>query len=244
MNSTPFRSDNKHDETGDSSTDGHDFQALILDCDGVMVDSEPLSCGAWNVVFSKEFNIDIGTDYSQILGKNGSDAATYYLERHGIPISAELVRRLVQLKERTYFDLARGSLKPMKGIRQVIQQARKRGWPVAVASSGTMKKIEFNLKQVGLYDLVDVIVGAEGKIRGKPFPDVFLEAAIRIGADPCRCVVIEDTPSGISSAKKAGMFVIALAKTFATRELHEADAIINDLSEVDFDKLRQNETMK
>ncbi len=237
MTSSLSRSDDSRNQVKDKSTSSNDFQALILDCDGVMVDSEPLSCGAWNVVFYNEFNIDVGTDYSQILGKNGPDAATYYLEKHGLPVSQELVKRLVQRKEETYFRIAKERLKPMPGIRHVIQQARTRKWVVGVASSGTRKKIEFNLREAGLYDLVDIIVGAEGSVRGKPFPDVFLEAANKLRVEPSRCVVIEDTPSGISAAKRAKMFVIALVGTLDAHDLHEADMVVHNLSEINFDEI-------
>ncbi len=230
-NDPDFR--NKHKSNKDSNTEHERFQALVLDCDGVMVDSEPLSCGAWNVVFYKEFKIDIGTDYSGILGKNSADAAIYYLEKHGIPITEDLVETLIRLKEKTYFELARGKLRPINGIKQLISQAREKKWPVGVASSGTIKKITFNLKEAGLYDLVDVIVGAEGENRGKPFPDVFLEVAKKMQVKPSRCIAIEDTPAGIKSAKKAGMFVIALAKTFPPGKLLSADKIVKDLMEID-----------
>jgi len=226
--------DEKDDAYSVDSIDEKDYEALILDCDGVMVDSEYFSCTAWNVVFFREFQIDIGDNYEEILGKNSEDTIKHYLLLYGIPINKELINRLKETKEKVYFEIANNKLQTKPGIIELIQQARDLGLKVGVASSGTKKKILFNLEQTGLRYAVDVIVGAEGEIRGKPFPDVFLTTAKKLGVRPDKCIVVEDTPAGIKAAKRAGMFVIGLAGTFPAEELKlTADLVVNSLEEID-----------
>ena len=152
------------------------FSALILDCDGVIVDSEPFSCGAWNVVFRNEYGIDdIGDEYAPILGKTSRDAATYYLEKCGLEVNEIVIQRISKLKEQTYFDLAKNNLKRIEGVDNIIDQARKRGWKVGVASSGSLTKIRFNLEQVDLLHSFDAIAESREGLRGKPYPDIFLD---------------------------------------------------------------------
>ena len=99
------------------------FKALILDCDGVIVDSEPLSCGAWNVLFQKEYKLDIGTNYEAILGGNTRDAAQYYLKKHNLEINDEIIEKLCALKEKTYLEQTIVSLEnEIKAIKERLQE--------------------------------------------------------------------------------------------------------------------------
>lgn len=213
-------------------------RALVLDCDGVIVDSEPLSCGAWNIIFEREFGIDIGTNYEGILGGNSKNAVLYYSNSHNLNISESEIVRLSILKEKIYLDTAKNKLKPVKGIFDVIKQAQSMRWGIAVASSGTLSKIEFNLQQVGLNEGFHYISGSTKDVRGKPFPDIYLQAAKGLSIDPKLCIVIEDTPSGIKAAKKAGMYVIALATTFTSDRLGQADIIVNCLDQIELENIK------
>ncbi|MFX0210277.1 MAG: HAD family hydrolase, partial [Candidatus Hodarchaeota archaeon] len=197
------------------------FKALILDCDGVIVDSELLSCGAWNVLFQREYNIDIGTNYEAILGGNTRDAARYYLKKHDLELTDETIENLCTLKEQTYLELAKDKLRPIKGVERIVEQARQLGWKIGVASSGILSKIEFSLTQVGFQNRFDAISGMREGLRGKPFPDIFLETAIKLTTDPKECIVIEDTPKGIMAGKQASMSVIGITTTFPKKILKQ-----------------------
>lgn len=213
-------------------TNDLEFSALILDCDGVIVDSESMSCGAWNLVFKREYNVEIGTNYDAILGTNTISAAKYYLGKYNIKLSDPLITRICALKEEAYLELATGNLNPISGIENIIQDARLLDWKVAVASSGIRSKIEFSLKQVKLGGQFDVIVGFQDGMRGKPFPDIFLEAAHQINVNPKQCIVVEDTPNGILAAKRAGMYVIGITSTYSEKKLEKADFVISSFSEL------------
>jgi len=213
-------------------------RALILDCDGVIVNSEPLSCGAWNVVFEREFGIDVGTDYQAILGGSTRAAVLHYLRKHDIPVTGERVAILSSLKEQVYLELAEGNLDPVEGVDSVIDQARNLGWKVGVASSGIPDKIRFSLEQVNLQDRFDVIVGSRPDLRGKPNPDIFLEAAKQLSVEPEQCVVVEDTPKGIQAASRAKMFVTGITTTFTAEQLIQADLVISSFSELSLQSLK------
>lgn len=210
-----------------------EIEALILDCDGVIVDSEPLSCRAWNVVFESEYNINIGTGYEEILGTNTRYATEFYLKKNDLQISESILSRIGVLKEEAYIKLADGTLRSVHGIEKIIKDARSLGWKIAVASSGTKSKIQFSLKQVGLDGQFDALVGTNDKLRGKPYPDIFLESASQIGINPSQCLVIEDTTNGIKAAKRAKMYVIAITTTFPKSKLKNADLTIRTYSDLD-----------
>ncbi|MCG3219730.1 MAG: HAD family phosphatase [Candidatus Heimdallarchaeota archaeon] len=208
------------------------FKALILDCDGVIVDSEKYSCGAWNVVFDKYYNIDIGTNYDGIIGLNTRDAVHYYGKKYNLTFSEETILELGTFKAQTYFDLAGGKLEIIPGIEEIIKQAHDLEWPIIVASSGTIEKITFNLEQVNLIDHFVGMVSSQEVKRGKPFPDLFLEAAKRISHLPSECIVIEDSTPGIEGAMKSGTFTVAITTSFPREELLMADKVIDDYSEL------------
>ncbi|MHA1910330.1 MAG: HAD family hydrolase [Candidatus Kariarchaeaceae archaeon] len=213
------------------------FKALILDCDGVIVDSEKYSCGAWNVVFKKYYNIDIGTNYDDIIGFNTRDAALYYRKKHNLTFSEETILELGSFKAKTYFDLARGKLEVIPGIDDIISQAHALNWPIIVASSGSIEKITFNLEEANLSDHFVGIVSSQEVKRGKPFPDLFLEAAKRISFHPSECVVIEDSVPGIEGAKESGAFTIAISTSFPKEDLFLADKVIDYFSELKLSSL-------
>ena len=209
------------------------FEGLIFDCDGVLVDSEPFSCGTWNVIFEEQYNIDIGTNYNAILGKNLRDAAEYYSKKYNLPYDNETLKKLAQLKEDTYYRIAEGKLHPIPGVNRIIQDAINLNLKIAVASSGSINKINFNLSQAGLNDKFKNIISADDVKYAKPAPDIFLEAMNRLGIEPEKCIIIEDSLSGIKAAKLSGAFTIGLATTFLVENLYEADLIIKNYDELD-----------
>ena len=209
------------------------FEGLIFDCDGVLVDSEPFSCGTWNVIFEEQYKIDIGTDYNAILGKKLLDTAEYYSKKYNLPCDIDTLKKLAQLKEDTYYRIAEGKLNPIPGVIQIIQDAKNLNLKIAVASSGSINKIDFNLSQAGLNKEFRNIVSADDVEHAKPAPDIFIEAMNRIGIEPKKCIIIEDSLSGIKAAKLSGAFTIVIGTTFPVKKLDEADLIIEDYDKLD-----------
>jgi HAD superfamily hydrolase (TIGR01509 family) len=179
---------------------------IIFDCDGVLVDSEPISIAVLREVIAGEGHaIDEADAYRLFLGRSMSTIRETLVARFGLDFTdvhlAEIRRQL--------FERFRAELKAIEGIREAILALPN---PRCVASSSKPERIRFSLELVGLLDLLEPnIYSATMVERGKPAPDLFLHAAASMGVDPGDCVVIEDSPAGIRAAKAAGMRVFAFA---------------------------------
>jgi HAD superfamily hydrolase (TIGR01509 family) len=117
-------------------------------------------------------------------------------------------------KEGLYRELSRGRLSPMNGLQRLIDQLAEDGIPMALATSAPKLNVTHTLAELGLSDAFSIIVRGDEVARGKPAPDVFIEAARRLGVEPGDCLVFEDAPMGIEAAQAAGMRVVALTTSF------------------------------
>lgn len=177
-----------------------DFGGYIFDCDGTLADTMPIHYRAWCEAMEA-----LGGQFPEELFYGwGGKPALYIVEelndRFGLsldPVST------VHLKEAAFLRNLPG-VKPVGPVldfaRSVATQA-----PLAVASGGHHELVDATLAALGITDLFAAVVCAEDYARGKPAPDPFLEAARQIGVPPADCLVFEDSPTGIESAKAAGM---------------------------------------
>ncbi len=178
------------------------IELLIFDCDGVLVDSELMSCRAHADTLTRHgYPITPDQVLDRFLGVSDREAR--------LKVEAELGRRLpddfeLQVKQATLQFYA-GDL---RGISHVGEAIAAIGLPACVASSGTPEKIRHGLTCAGLFDLLTPNIFSAVQVRrGKPAPDLFLFAAEKMRASPDRCVVIEDSVPGITGARAAGMTV-------------------------------------
>lgn len=207
------------------------IEAVVFDMDGVIVDSEQV----WDDV-REEYVRETGGTYTasatrDMMGMSSVEWSRYMAAELGIPgspqeINAEIVRRM----------LARyGEAPPLiDGAVGAVRMAASR-WPLAIASSSNPELIEVVLRAAELRELFPVTVSSQEVARGKPAPDVYLEAASRLAVEPGRCVAVEDSHNGIRSAKAAGMRVVAVPNPhFPPDEdaLARADAIVRTVGEL------------
>lgn len=180
---------------------------VIFDCDGVLVDSEPISIEVLVASFARAgVLIDEAGAYRRFLGRSLSTVIAAAREEFGLDMNEAFLERLRQ----DLFARFRADLRPIPGIIEALEalQAHDIGW--CVASSSHMERIRLSLTVTGLIDRFDPnIFSAAMVTRGKPAPDLFLHAAERMGRTPSDCIVIEDSPAGIEAAKAAGMTVFA-----------------------------------
>ncbi|MGO4387231.1 HAD family hydrolase [Microvirga sp. 2YAF29] len=175
---------------------------LIFDCDGVLVDSEPLACQVDVDVLG-----DLGLHYTadeiarQFVGKSMKDMIARIEVDHGRALPSDFAERI----NRALFARFETDLKPIAGVREAILSLPH---PRCVASSSVPERIALSLRVTGLADLFGNIFSATQVARGKPAPDLFLFASERMGAHPDDCLVIEDSPAGVQAAVAAGMRVI------------------------------------
>ena len=175
---------------------------LIFDCDGVLVDSEPLSCQVDADVLTA-----LGLPYTadeiarEFVGKSMKDMIARIEADHGCTLPSDFAEQI----NRALFARFETDLKPIAGVREAILSLPCRR---CVASSSEPERIALSLRVTGLADVFDDIFSATQVARGKPAPDLFLFAADRMGTKPEECLVVEDSPAGVQAARAAGMRVI------------------------------------
>ncbi len=193
---------------------------ILFDCDGVLVDSENLSCGAWLPVLAKRGIHSQLADIEAFIGQSDSAVLKHFSQLTGLALSHDLVAE----KENEYFAQARGLLQTFAGIETALQTLAHSAVPLAVASSGRPHKIRFSLEQVDLLHYFPTLCSAVEVQRGKPAPDLFLLAAERVHLPPDRCIVVEDSIFGIQAARAAGMHALGFSSSHSAATLLEAGA--------------------
>ncbi len=182
--------------------------AVIFDLDGTLVDSEPAYHEASRRLLARYGITDFTwEDHTRFIGIGTRETLTTLREEHGIDAPVE---ELLAGKNRLYLELARTSVRAFPGMLVLVERLRAAGVPMAVASGSSRAAIDAVLAGAGLDALLPVRVSAEEVARGKPEPDVFLEAAERLGVEPGRCAVVEDAPPGAEAAHRAGMRCVAV----------------------------------
>jgi HAD superfamily hydrolase (TIGR01509 family) len=177
---------------------------VIFDCDGVLVDSEPISIAVLLDMIAKSgTSLSEDEAYEMFLGRSMTTISKILHEDYGFATSdADLEDMRANLYARFREDL-----KPIPGIAETLNHL---ALPRCVASSSQPERIRLSLKLTGLLDLLEPNIFSATMVKhGKPAPDLFLHAAKSMNTQPEECVVIEDSPAGIEAAKRAGMKVFA-----------------------------------
>lgn len=177
---------------------------VIFDCDGVLVDSEPISIRVLlEVVAEAGVNIDEEVGYRRFLGRSMASVAAMLEEEFGLAVKD---RHLAEARARLYESFRR-DLKPTAGIFAALDAL---ALPYCVASSSQPERIRLALSLSGLLERFEPHIYSASMVdKGKPAPDLFLHAARSMGFRPADCVVIEDSAAGIEAARRAGMRVFA-----------------------------------
>ena len=191
------------------------FDALIFDCDGTLADTMPVHYRAWTLAVER-FGLEFPEERFYALGGVPvHKIAELLVEEAQVAVD---VAAVVDFKESSYLSC----LKSVGPVEPVVLIAREhRGClPMAVASGSTRRMVELTLRQIGILDWFNCVVGAEDTERHKPEPDVFLEAASRLDVDPAACCVYEDTDAGVEAATRAGMHCIDVRSLHTSRRVN------------------------
>ena len=207
------------------------IEAVVFDLDGVLLQSEEV----WDAVRERYVREHGGRYEAEVqramMGMSSTEWSRYLHEHAGVPedpqaINDEVVR-LMLAEYREHLPLIDGAVEAVRRIGAV--------WPLGLASSSNRPLIEAVLEVTGLAPLFRATVSSEEVARGKPAPDVYLEAARRLGVEPTRCAAVEDSHSGIRSAKAAGMRVVAVPNPSyppGDEALAEADVVLGSIHEL------------
>lgn len=199
--------------------------SVVFDLDGTLVDSEPNYYEAGRRALAAHGVPEFSwAEHERYVGVGTAETAALWKREYGLDVPvAELLADI----DRRYLELARAGTRVYPQMRAFVELLAAEGVPMAVASGSSREAIGAVLAGTGLDGYPRVVVSADEVARGKPAPDVFLEAARRLGSDPVDCVVVEDAAPGVAAAHAAGMRCVAIpyvaahadAPEFATAEL-------------------------
>jgi HAD superfamily hydrolase (TIGR01509 family) len=201
--------------------------AVIFDCDGTLVDSEPLARTAWERSLAPYGYALTDADAEASVGLPYPRVHAYFADRARLPGADEFWTAF----SGELFALIDSELVLFDDAVEAARMLRERGVPVAVASSSPRERLQRTLGRAGLLDAFDVVVAGDEVVHGKPAPDMFLLAAARLGVEPRACVVIEDSPPGVQAGIAAGMFTLAVCRVPGTEaSLAAADRVVDTVS--------------
>jgi HAD superfamily hydrolase (TIGR01509 family) len=206
---------------------------VIFDCDGVLVDSETMSCRiVADVLAQAGFSLTCEDVVSQFIGVSDCEMYTEMERQHGKTIPVELRRRIAD----DVLEALSSRLEPTDGIHDALRAI---ALPKCVASGSDGVRVRESLARTGLLEFFSPHIFTTEKVaRGKPAPDVFLYAAERLQVSPERCVVVEDSRAGVQAGRAAGMSVLGYVGASHCGADH-ADALLGDGAVHVFDSMHR-----
>jgi HAD superfamily hydrolase (TIGR01509 family) len=201
--------------------------AVIFDCDGTLVDSEPLARRAWELTLGERDYTVSDADFASVVGLSYAKVHEFFAARVALPASEEFWPEF----SGALFGLIDTELRPFPDALATLSGLRMADVPVAVASSSARERLDRTLHRAGIHAHFEVTVAGDEVERGKPEPDLFLAAAERLGVEAPACVVVEDTPPGVAAGLAAGAAVIGVARAREDRAgLREAHVVVDELT--------------
>jgi HAD superfamily hydrolase (TIGR01509 family) len=201
------------------------FEAILFDCDGVLVDSEAITCGVLRDMFEEQgWRMTLAECMQRFVGHTVKSQRSVIEAHTGVPLTDTWLEQFYALRnERLTQDIT-----AIEGVHEAVAHLNDHcQGRIAVASGADRFKVEMMLKQVGLIEFFEGrIFSGHEMPRSKPYPDVYLAAAAHLQIDPARCLVIEDTTVGITAGVAAGATVWAYAPPGAdAHALRQAGAV-------------------
>ena len=210
------------------------IEAVVFDLDGVLLDSEQVWDEAREQLAKERGGRWHDQAQKDMMGMSSTEWSRYMHERIGLPESPEEINReVVERLSASY----REHLPALPGAKEAVERLAAR-WRLGLASSSNRELIDLALELLGVKQFFAVTVSSEEVARGKPAPDVYLEAARRLGVEPAHAAAVEDSNNGILAAKAAGMRVLAIPnRHFPPGEeaLAQADVVLDSLAELTAD---------
>ena len=175
-------------------------KALLFDCDGTLVDTMPIHIEAWQAVLA-----DQGVDLpKQFIDRHAGRPTESIVQHINVEFGVDLVPKTIAAEKQARFLARIDEVRPVEVVIATARQHHAR-LAMAVVSGSVRKVVMASLNTIQAADLFSVIVTADDPVAAKPSPDVYLEAARRLGVPPQKCHVFEDGDTGITAAREAGM---------------------------------------
>lgn len=210
------------------------IKGVIFDMDGTLIDS----MWVWNEVdvdYVKRYQlVEPEGFYEAIEGMSFTDVAKYY--KKTFPQIKDSVEQIKADWMEMGYKMYRDDVKLKSGVKEFLEELKKRGIRIGIATSNDRDMTEMVLEARGILSEFDAICTSDEVKIGKPAPDVYLKAAEDIGVDPKDCLIFEDVPAGLMAGKSAGMKTCAIADKFSEDQIEKkralADYFIQDYFEI------------
>ena len=208
------------------------YKAILFDMDGVLIESEYLM-RASAIKALADYGIQAKhEDFREFTGMGEDRFVGGVAEKYGLKYE-------FAMKELAY-DYFGQDVKQMAevpvGVKEMLQALHEKGLVLAVCSAADLRKVKYNIQAIGVDERIfTALVTGSDVARKKPFPDIYLEGARRVGMDPKDCLVVEDAVSGIQAAHAAGMDAVGVPTTFSKEELAERvhpEYLLNEIKEL------------
>jgi HAD superfamily hydrolase (TIGR01509 family) len=195
--------------------------------DGVIVDTNPFHKNAIRQ-FCNKYGFQLSEEElrSNIYGRTNKDWITNLFGT----LTPQELERYAYEKEQLFRDLYEPHIKPVDGLLNFLHELYTEKIPCAIATSAPPANVEFVLRHIPIRNFFTVILDERSVTRGKPDPEIYLNTAQALGLTPNQCVVLEDSLSGVASAKAAGCRVIGITTTHTANELKEADLAVRNFT--------------
>lgn len=209
--------------------------AVIFDMDGVICHTNPYHSIAFREFFSLRNLSPTDEEFAQhMFGKSNSYILSHFLQR---PVTGAELLQLEDEKESLFRKIYEPHVEPIKGIIDFISDLNDNQVKLAVATSAPMANLDLILSKVMIREKLGSVMASEHVKRHKPDPEVYLTSAVNLGVPPGKCVVFEDSFSGVSAAINAGMKVVGVLTSHTKEELPPCDLYIDDYSDLSYDDI-------
>ncbi len=206
---------------------GSKIRAVIFDMDGVIVDSMPYHYLAWYEAL-RPYGVRVTCfDLYSKEGEKWEKSTAYFLKRSGLVPTKRLLAGVLARKKRIFRKYFKRHI--FKGAEEILRMLKKEGYAIALVTGSSEGQARTMLPR-RIYRRFDHVVAGDHVKMGKPHPEPYLKAAGALDVDPSECLVVENAPFGIESAKRAGMRCVAISTSLPRGYLGKADAITDDLS--------------
>jgi beta-phosphoglucomutase len=224
------------------------LQAVIFDFDGVIADSEPLHLQAYQSVLGPEgIELDKKDYYERYLGYDDAGLFEALAKDRGIAVNTGTIDKWIASKSRIIEGMLSNDSVLFPGAAACVKMFSEHV-PVAIASGALEPEIVMVLEHAGLRNCFVSIASASDGVRGKPAPDLYLLAIAKLRHrlkgqtdpfNPAQCVAIEDSHWGLESARRAGLWCVAVTHTYPASELGRADLVVDRLSDLTFSNVEE-----
>ncbi len=204
------------------------IEAIIFDMDGTVIDSTRNDFTAWTRVFDEYDYAFSFEEYVRVLGAKGSEIIEERLE-----LGREEVDKMLKRKE-SYFqeELDKNGLRLIPHVEELLKEIKSMDLKTALATGSGDEKLKMIFERLNIEQYFDVILTADDVQHGKPDPEIFLNAAKKLGVSPEQAIVMEDAENGVRAAKAGNMLCIAITSTHTREKLQEADLVIDNYKEL------------